>query len=197
MLLDLAAPTLEARKWQRRLRLLNVNLDQYTYSWFDLPCSTCFKLRFDFPGDRWYRQTGHLYVGSISIGVLKQEYNHLAKLRQVKIDQPTSAELSVRYWSFICLETHSAYSDAWIREHCFISSWAPTLRRPWITQHLKLKQKDGSYSSRPTSSLLSNSDLVCMLDFDGVSHQWFSSFNGRVSDSCVGSSVQTSVMRQT
>ena len=107
------------------------------------------------PKRRWYKQSGHFYVGSTAITAVKREFNRVAKLKQIRRNLAVHAELSTRYWSnrsdfetytCIVLQACTTYEDAWVREHLYISSWQPALNHPFILNFSNSNQKDGRCS---------------------------------------------------
>ena len=147
-----SAPTLTTRQWRNRLKLLGISPHMYTFSLFQTSNVVYVKMPFHPPDPkrRWYKQSGHFYVGSTAITAVKREFNRVAKLKQIRRNLAVHAELSIRYWSnrsdfetytCIVLQACTTYEDAWVREHLYISSWQPALNHPFILKFLKLKSE--------------------------------------------------------
>ena len=147
-----SAPTLTTRQWRNRFKLLGISPHMYTFPLFQTSNVVYVKMPFHPPDPkrRWYKQSGHFYVGSTAITAVKREFNRVAKLKQIRRNLAVHAELSIRYWSnrsdfetytCIVLQACTTYEDAWVREHLYISSWQPALNHPFILKFLKLKSE--------------------------------------------------------
>ena len=147
-----SAPTLTTRQWRNRLKHLGISPHMYTFPFFQTSNVVYVKMPFHPPDPkrRWYKQSGHFYVGSTAITAVKREFNRVAKLKQIRRNLAVHAELSTRYWSnrsdfetytCIVLQACTTYEDAWVREHLYIGSWQPALNHPLILKFRKLKSE--------------------------------------------------------
>ena len=137
--------------WQRRLSLLGISLETYTFAFFNHACTVYIKLPFYWTFQRTsdrivYHQHGRFYIGSTSIAAAKRDLNRMAKLKQTLSDSAVHVELAIRYWpshpsDFHQFSTIVLRSATLYYEHLLISKWQAPLNFSFITEILKLKAK--------------------------------------------------------